>query len=86
MQERTDNVLSILMNNPDFIRQLLAAFDRTGTGVRGIERGVGRGREQLRGLLVLRMTTRPRGARLGKPGRNSAAGSEKIARLMYNYF
>jgi bacillithiol biosynthesis cysteine-adding enzyme BshC len=27
LQERTDNVLSILINNPDFIRQLLDAFD-----------------------------------------------------------
>ena len=27
LQERTDNVLSILLNNPDFIRQLLAAFE-----------------------------------------------------------
>ena len=27
LQERTDNVLSILLNNPDFIGQLLAAFE-----------------------------------------------------------
>ena len=27
LQERTDNVLSILINNPDFIAQLLAAFE-----------------------------------------------------------
>ena len=27
LQERTDNVLSILLNNPDFIAQLLEAFD-----------------------------------------------------------
>ena len=27
LQERTDNVLSILLNNPDFIGQLLEAFE-----------------------------------------------------------
>ena len=27
LQERTDNVLSILLNNPDFLRQLVDAFE-----------------------------------------------------------
>lgn len=27
LQERTDNVLSILLNNPSFIEQLLACFE-----------------------------------------------------------
>jgi hypothetical protein len=27
LQERTDNVLSVLLNNPDFIDQLLRCFE-----------------------------------------------------------